>query len=545
MLLAILAALLGAEVRHCLYYENDSFTLVPLEDKGSDCVATTVSDIEALNETGWMRFNVTTSASYPDFVQMRAVGFAEGKLFQHQIFNHYHNLKDWFLFAYLHTDDYPQELYDFLQENLDWTRTSAYKYAEVDSFWRQVAYTLDHFDGLVEAYRATAPPEEMLSEIELWTYLSSGDLLDIVNFAVPSTRMDFSKMTREEISDYLALRSHCSGLVYFNEDDIYVGQTAWFFYGGMTRVFKGYTLNLNDYSNAAETLTFSSYPGFSYSFDDWTVTSQGLVIIETTANVLNTSLYDNCTPRSVLTWIRSQVASRSATSGDVWHQIISQYNSGTYNNQWIVVDLKKSRDITTGYKNNLVWVSEQMPGYIVADDVAYDMACGNHYFPSYNTPFFDELWIVAGYPSVAENDASYRYDKNPRGLMFARDAPGITGVEDMKRIMRYNRWQTDPLAITEGQTDPDPGNGISARYDLRLDESRRKAFGGYDAKILTYNAYSRKMVAYFISGPTTDDQEPWDFSTSNLYCPRRGLKDGPYQYDWQELHLPVYWHSDM
>lgn len=545
MLLAILAAILGAEVRHCIYYENDSFTLVPLEGKGHDCVATTISDIEALNETGWMRFNITTSANYPDFIQMRSVGFAEGKLFQHHIFNHYHNMKDWFLFAYLNgADEYPQEVYDYLSENLEWTRTNAYKYAEVDSFWRHVAYTLDHFDGLVEAYRANAPQEEMLSELDLWTYMSSGDLLDIVNFAVPSTRADFSKMTREEISDYLAVRSHCSGLVYYQDEDIYIGHTSWFFYGGMTRVFKGYTLNLNDVSNAADTITFSSYPGFSYSFDDWIITSQGLVIFETTANVLNTTLYDNCTPKSVLAWIRSQVASRISMSASTWHENNGQYNSGTYNNQWVVVDLKWLEGITA-YRNHLVWVSEQMPGYILADDMAYDLAYGGHYFASYNTPFFDELWIVAGYPSVAEEDPSYRRDKNPRALMFARDVPSITSVDDMKRIMRYNKWQTDPLAITEGQTEPDAGNGISARYDLRTDESRRKAFGGYDAKVLTYNSYNRKMIVYFISGPTSDDQEPWDFSKSSLYCPHRGLKDGPYQYEWQEHHLPVYWHGYM
>lgn len=118
MLLAILAALLGAEVRQCVYYENDSFTLVPLEDKGHNCVATTISDIEVFNETGWMRFNVTTSASYPDFIQMRAVGFAEGKIFQHHIFNHYHNLKDWFLFAYLHADDYPKSSTTFFRRTL-------------------------------------------------------------------------------------------------------------------------------------------------------------------------------------------------------------------------------------------------------------------------------------------------------------------------------------------------------------------------------------------------------------------------------------------
>lgn len=44
--------------------------------------------------------------------------------------------------------------------------------------------------------------------------------------------------------------------------------------------------------------------------------------------------------------------------------------------------------------------------------------------------------------------------------IFRRDAPQVQSLSDMKRIMRYNEWQTDPLALT------DACRGISSRCDL-------------------------------------------------------------------------------
>lgn len=35
------------------------------------------------------------------------------------------------------------------------------------------------------------------------------------------------------------------------------------------------------------------------------------------------------------------VANRLATDGKSWSDIFQQYNSGTYNNQWMVVDYNK------------------------------------------------------------------------------------------------------------------------------------------------------------------------------------------------------------
>lgn len=39
-------------------------------------------------------------------------------------------------------------------------------------------------------------------------------------------------------------------------------------------------------------------------------------------------------------WIRTIVANRVATDGKSWSNYFSMHNSGTYNNQWMVVDYK-------------------------------------------------------------------------------------------------------------------------------------------------------------------------------------------------------------
>ena len=56
-----------------------------------------------------------------------------------------------------------------------------------------------------------------------------------------------------------------------------------------------------------------------------------------------------------------------ATSGLEWADIIAQYNSGTYNNQYMVIDLKlfrPGRELQPG----LLWVVEQLPGMTIAAD---------------------------------------------------------------------------------------------------------------------------------------------------------------------------------
>lgn len=97
----------------------------------------------------------------------------------------------------------------------------------------------------------------------------------------------------------------------------------------MTRVHKTYTYDLGTNSKQ---ITFSSYPGFSYSFDDWYQTDSGFMYFETTNGIDDPTLYELCKIESVMAWIRAPLAGRVAHDGEHFSTTISKYNSGTYNN---------------------------------------------------------------------------------------------------------------------------------------------------------------------------------------------------------------------
>ena len=98
----------------------------------------------------------------------------------------------------------------------------------------------------------------------------------------------------------------------------------------------------------------------------------------------------------------------------------------------------------------------------------------------------------------------------------------------MMHLMRYNDYLNDPLAYDKVKGVQEPSNAISSRYDLRLDETV-KCFGGFDAKIGRYNRENKTYDNWFISSPAYDDVDPWTFPDPKvLYCPRRGLEDGPF-----------------
>lgn len=119
--------------------------------------------------------------------------------------------------------------------------------------------------------------------------------------------------------------------------------------------------------------------------------------METTNSIFNTSLYDYVTPQSVMYWIRAVVANRMAKDAVSWHQIFQRYNSGTYNNQWMVFDHNR---FTPGQPlpADTYWVGEQIPGYYHAEDQTMSLQWGE--WPSYNVPYYTEIYNRSGYPAA-------------------------------------------------------------------------------------------------------------------------------------------------
>lgn len=105
--------------------------------------------------------------------------------------------------------------------------------------------------------------------------------------------------------------------------------------------------------------------------DDFYATSSKLVILETTFHCFNGTLYDT-TPAThngtaIFTWLRSMIAVLASKSGPQFVDFFSRENSGTYNNQWLILD-HKLYDNDCPPRNNFLWILEQMPGHIWSGD---------------------------------------------------------------------------------------------------------------------------------------------------------------------------------
>jgi len=272
----------------------------------------------------------------------------------------------------------------------------------------------------------------------------------------------------------------------------------------MNRIFKHYNLQLTSNFVAAKKVSFSSYPGFLESLDDFYYMDSGLVMLETTNNVFDMTLFDKVTPESLFAWQRVRLASQNAHTGEEWYQHVKWYNSGTYNNQYAILDFKL---YTPGRPllPNTLWVMEQIPGEVYGADTTSLLTFG--YFPSYNVPFFEQIYNASGYPLMSAKMGDLPgldYQNAPRAQIFRRDQGSVTDLTSFQHIMRYNNFKVDP--ISKGS----PFSAICSRGDLG---TSNEAFGCTDTKVTSFSLY-QQGIAYIINGPTTNGGDLPPFSWS-------------------------------
>jgi hypothetical protein len=241
-------------------------------------------------------------------------------------------------------------------------------------YWYSLQAVVAQFDGLAQGVQDFAAPGESLTVLDMLILQAAGDMYDIQPAVDLASRPAWEKITDErEFHDKYEDQTSCSALVTIingtvTTGEVYAGHTTWTSYANMLRIYKHYDLNLADTPNSR--VSFSSKPGSLYSKDDfYTLPDTKMVVIETTNGIMNSSLYDLIVPESLLTWQRVIVANRLATGGEEWTLTHSYFNSGTYNNQYFVVDMKQFVP-GQGALAGFIWISEQIPGLIMREDVS-------------------------------------------------------------------------------------------------------------------------------------------------------------------------------
>ena len=83
----------------------------------------------------------------------------------------------------------------------------------------------------------------------------------------------------------------------------------------------------------------------------------------------------------MIAWQRVRTANQLADGGAEWYSIVAEHNSGTYNNQYMIVDTKKFQ-AKSALQPGTLFVVEQIPGLVAGADVTNQLFRG--YWPSYN-----------------------------------------------------------------------------------------------------------------------------------------------------------------
>lgn len=84
-----------------------------------------------------------------------------------------------------------------------------------------------------------------------------------------------------------------------------------------------------------------------------------------------------------------------------WVDLFARYNSGTYNNQWTVVDYKMFKPGQPIPDKDMLWILEQTPGFTETMDVTYYLKRFT-YFPSYNIPMISTISQISGFSKKVE-----------------------------------------------------------------------------------------------------------------------------------------------
>ncbi|CAG7715957.1 unnamed protein product [Allacma fusca] len=450
-----------------------------------------------VNKTGWGILEVETQPTWPDEMQMFAAGMAEGHLTRDLIFYFWQNNIEHHCDGKLALCKSVQK---FITQNEDWVKQRILKMKDVSSYWHHVNLIYQQMEGLQFGFQKTQNDTVFrLSDLDLLRFNILGDMSDLESALGSNSQIVNASDTMKD--------GHCSALIkLIGNRDIYASHVSWSRYETMLKILKRYKFPLK-ISSAPDSppapgssISMSSYPGMVSSMDDFYTISSGLLVTETSIINFNRTLWGKVSPKnSIYTGIRAMVANRLANDGKQWAKLFRIFNSGTYNNQWMILNyglFEPQKPLNIG----LLWLLEQIPGLTVSKDVT-SVLNKTGYWASYNVPYFE-------------------------------DVLQLSGSSQMQQLMRYNDYKHDPLSRCNCTPPYSACHAISARCELNPEDGKypfpplgHSELGATDMKLVTLDSFLLQQIIA-IAGPTYDPLPPFQWSKSTLNkLPHYGMPD--------------------
>jgi hypothetical protein len=521
-----------------------------------------------LSKDGWIKLFIetTNSEQVSNDVRVYAAGFLEGLLTATRMSQFYSNFYQTLMRDQTAANSM-ERIKKVFSDELEFVKTNSNFHAgtvsiePMDPYWKHMRYQFVQMWGVKDGYNFVAMNKgvrqlDILDMMIINTHAELPELLQAYTPEAVKKRKEYQKdpvflqgkrqlrgeRSRAEpkpipfasnVSDAvvdddwelrLAKHGHCSALVRVAPEnkDILVGHTTWGDYAKMTRIFKYYNFHLPGAYTKSTVIGFSSYPGCISSTDDYYLLDSGLVVMDTSLEILNTDIYNRVaefpTNSHVPNFMHIMTANRMAQTAPHWAVLLSERNSGTNNAQWMIIDYNQFVP-KKPLLDNTLWVVEQVPGMTYKKDMTASLR-DKGYWASYNRPYFDEIRKVSGHTAAeAAHGALYSYADGPRATIFKTLAPLTEHLMDMRNLMTRNAWPG------EGVLPNSPGHAISSRMDLSFSKIPN---GGIDAKLVNRCLF-RGMQCQAISGPSHDSQKPFSWMDGGMETmkgwPHMGLPD--------------------
>ena len=483
---------------------------------------------DSLLEIGWDKLSISTNSIFKDEIQAEGAGRLEGALTKDRIYNYYLNLKD--------EIEINEQMSKFLEDQEAFVFNSVEKGEGSKDPMLYNAYLIKkQYNGLMEQYNLVADADKKLQKNDFHLMNYYPELFDLYKkYKIEKEgETDYKKMDNKNLFKLFLKNNHCSALFKLKNDlsDVYFGHNTWNSYFSYIRIIKEYNFNFNNRWVRSKNIIFPSYPATLSSLDDFYISSHGLISIETTNTLFNDTLFSKISPNSLFTSERAMISNRISNSSKEWVDNFIKYNSGTYNNQFMVLDKNKVNLINKKIDQDALYIVEQLPGMAKINNVTDILKFG--YWSSFNIPYDKEIYDLSGIKEIIETKpetVSYLdYDINARTKIFRRDHWTSDNLEGFMKLMRYNDYNKDPFS------EKNPSYAISSREDLA-----GGCGGAYDTKIGVLSDWKDgKVKFHLIGGPTYDESVgiypfSWENATEQCRNHAHNLIPEILKYDWIE-----------